>query len=118
MMKMFERKVNMFLENYRAEMCHQKEKNWREKVTITEKAVTRNKNELRDANHSRKDEILAPTVKEMFDELKEELESLKKFNKKLVDSKNENIVEIESKVMKVKGEDSETREENKIYETF
>ena len=43
MMKMFKRKVNMLLVNYRADMCFEKKKNWIEKVIITEKAVVRNK---------------------------------------------------------------------------
>ena len=101
-MKMFERKVDMFLMEYRTEICHEKEKNWREKVIITEKAVIRNKNELKAANHSRKDEILAPTVKEMFDELKEEFESFKTFNKRLVEVAVEKEIELEA--MKIKGE--------------
>ena len=39
--------------------------------------------------YPKKDEILAPTVKEMFNEIKEELENLKTFNKKLVDDVND-----------------------------
>ena len=101
-MKMFKRKVERFLKKFRAELSYDEEKNWREKVIITEKAVIRNRNELKAANHSRKGEILASTVKEMIDEIKEELESIKKFNKKLVHAMDENIAGKVSKVMKAK----------------
>ena len=49
--------------------------------------------------HSGNDETLAPNVKTVFDELKEELESLKELNKKLVDAKEENVAEKVSKVI-------------------
>ena len=64
-LKMFKRKVEKFLENYRADLSYHEERNWREKVIITEKAVIRNKNEIKAANQSRKDENLAPVVKEV-----------------------------------------------------
>ena len=64
--------------------------------------------------HPKKDEILAPTVKEMFDEIKEELENLKTFNKKLVAVKNENIAEKESKVKKVKVDEENDLKVDKI----
>ena len=69
-LNIFKLKVEKFLEDYRADLSYHEEKYWREKVIITEKAVTRNKNEIKAANHSRKDETLAPAVKEMFDAVK------------------------------------------------
>ena len=83
-MKMFKRKVRKFLEKYKADLSYDEEKMWQDKVIITEKAVRSHKKKIKVAKHSRKDEIDAPTVKEMFDEIKEELESLKEFNKKLL----------------------------------
>ena len=49
----------------------------------------------------------------MFDEIKEELEILKKFNKELVDAKNEIIADKESKVMKVKIDEVNDHKEDK-----
>ena len=45
-MKMFKRKVDMFLMNYRAELSYDEGENWKDKVVITEKAVKRHKNEI------------------------------------------------------------------------
>ena len=55
-MKMFKRKVERFLKNFRADLSYNEEKNWREKVLITEKAVMRNKKKTNAAKHARKDE--------------------------------------------------------------
>ena len=120
-LKMFKRKVENFLENYRADLSYHEEKYWREKVIITEKAVVRNENELKAANHSIEDESLAPSVKEIFDAVKaqelmienlpeppqyddieEKLAKLKKFTKRL------NVAEKpidEPKVTNVKADD-------------
>ena len=103
---MFKWKVEKFLENYRADLSYYEEMIWRVKVIITEKAVVRKRNELKAANLSRKDKKPAPVVKDMFDdakaqellienlpeppevsEIEEKLESLKKFNKKLLNVK-------------------------------
>ena len=116
--------MQKFLRNFRPELSFDEEKYWREKVIITEKAVMRNGMETKATKHSRKDETLAPSVKEMFDaakaqellvenmpeppqedEIEEKLERLKKFNKKFTDKKNENYAKMESQVLKVKADE-------------
>ena len=100
-MKMFKRKVERFLKDFRAELSYVEDKNWRDMVLITEKAVMRNEKEPKVAKHARKDKILAPPVRKVFDavraqelvlenlpepplddEIEQKLERLKKFNKK------------------------------------
>ena len=69
-LKMFKKNVEKFLENYRTDLSYHDEKYWRTKVIITERAVgsQRQKKEMKVVEHLKKDEILAPTAKEMFDE--------------------------------------------------
>ena len=78
-----------------------KEENVAEKVpkVITEKAVgnRKQKKKVKATKYPKKDEILDPTVKEMFDEIKDELKN----TKKIVDAKDGNIVEKESRGVKV-----------------
>ena len=131
-LKKFKRKVDMFLVNYRAELSYDEGEHWKEKFVITERAVKRHKkevkskrhskeNEVKVPSHSRRDETLAPTVKEIFDavqaqelvienlpepphydDIEEKLVRLKKFTKRLNVAKNENAIEEETKVTKVK----------------
>ena len=86
-LRMFKKNVEKYLEDYRADLSYHEEKYWRTKVLITERAVI---------SRRHKREIKA--VKNMFDGIKEELESLKK----IVDAKDENIAEKVSQVIKVK----------------
>ena len=100
LVKIFKKKVEKYLENYRADLSYYEENYWRTKVLITEKAVggLRHKKEIKSTKHSKTDEILAPTVKNMFDKIKDELENLKK----IVDVKEENVAEKVSKVSIIK----------------
>ena len=100
-MKMFKRKVEKFLERYKADLSYGEEKKWKDKVIITEKAVRRHTEKIKATKHSKKDEILAPTVKKMFDELKVEHASIKTCDQKLIDANDENITKKISEVMKV-----------------
>ena len=113
MLKIFKKKVEKFLENYRTDLSYHEEKYWREKAIITEKAVVRNENILKTANYSREDESLAPSVKNMFDEIKEELEDLKK----IVDTKGEHVAEKVSKVIITKKAVGNRKQKKKIKAT-
>ena len=126
-LKMLKRKVEKFLENYRTDLSYHEERNWREKVIITEKAVIRNKIEIKAANQSRKDENLAPLVEEVVDaakaqelvienlseplqvgEIEEKLKSVKKFKKKLLRAKKKGAAGKDSKpkISKVKANEN------------
>ena len=128
-LKTFKMKVEKFVRNYRAELSYDEEKFWKDKVIITEKAVVKKEKELKDAKYSRKDETLAPAVKEMFDavkaqelmianlpeppktdEIESKLDRLKKFNKKLIDDKSEASV-LEDSIVKDKMVDYKVKDE-------
>ena len=119
LMKKFRRKVDIFLGHFKADLSYVEQKHWRDKVIITEKAINRFKKEskLQKEYCSRKEENVAPSVKELFDaaraqeilienlpvplevdEIEEKLERLKEFNKNLLEDKNETAAKEDIKV--------------------
>ena len=111
------------MRNFRAELSFDDEKYWRDKVIITEKAVVKREKKQEEVEElkgtkecSGKCENLASPVKEMFDavkaqelmienlpeplevdEIEEKLESLKKFNQRLLDDENKGANEKDAK---------------------
>ena len=119
LMKKFRRKVDIFLGHFKADLSYVEQKHWRDKVIITEKAINRFKKEskLQKEYCSRKEENVAPSMKKLFDaaraqeilienlpvplevdEIEEKLERLKKFNKNLLEDKNETAAKEDIKV--------------------